>query len=495
MKKLLALLLGTMGIIAIAQLSTEQALADIGPSPVNSQGGILQPSASSTNVSMDYEKVVLTYSNPEKISNDLGDNGLGMRVHVKAQFKMKNSGIAETMKVYFPSDDDVFAQGNGGNYITNFTVNGTKLPDDLIDVPAGFTTTAAQKGTDEQTIKAYQWQQTFAPGETVLNIEYDSQSSKAYEVYYLTYVIGTGRNWAGTIGSGEIDFVMPQSMPEYAVTGEAPMVKKNKFSYTVSGKTIKVKFSNYEPAADDVIVLGVSNLDTVKEIEALKKKDQNFANTLEIAGLFRKLSVGAHCYLCTAPASDQAEAYYNKALDKAKTRDDMNTALRSYAFGDVTGDFQTLESLFASFTYFAGHQKCDMNDSVCVEKEYSLSQETPFGMNYSNREDVGHAAFLARYACRIRPYDTATASLVEAYAGQRLESCAVKEEASGSTQKTDSQDQTVNKKSNRTTILQIAGGVAIVIAAAVVLWAVKKHRHNTLSKRTEKPSIDKPEEK
>jgi hypothetical protein len=393
--------------------------ADVGPSPVYSEGGILRP-AGVTDIVMKSEKVTLTYSSPTTNKGEAV-----MKAHVVAQFKMNNpAASAKTMNVYFPSDDGQYAQGVGGADITNFTVDGKKLSSALVDVSAGYHTGSDPKST-EVTIRAYQWSQTFAAGESTVTVEYDTMAGKAYGMYDLTYVLGTGRNWSGVIGSGEVDFVLPGDLPAYAVTGKAPMVKQNKLQFTVSGKTIKVAFTNYEPAADDVIVLGVGDPTVVANIEKLKQtKPQTLDTTLQIANNLRVLSSGAHCMLCTAPPSTEAETYYDKALDLSTTKDQLDSVLRAYAFGGSPAADDTLAKLFDWFAYFTPHHFCMDSDAACGEKQYMLDQTTPFSTPYGSSA-LTHTDFLALYACRVRPFDANGASLVENFIIKRLESCPV----------------------------------------------------------------------
>ena len=117
-----------------------------------------------------------------------------MTAHATAVFKMKNNGTAdENLMVSFPADDKAFAGGvlYTQEDIINFKVNGKFLTDtDKTTVPAII-------GGKEQEIAAYRWQQSFpAQKRPRCGIEYDTKSGKYLQMYYITYVLGTGRGLA-----------------------------------------------------------------------------------------------------------------------------------------------------------------------------------------------------------------------------------------------------------------------------------------------------------
>lgn len=175
------------------------AYADLGVIPIDLQGGAIQTNSSSTNVSMDYEKVVLTYltySKPENYefkseSGEVSDTNTIMKVHVSAIFKMVNNGDkTESIDVFFPADTGEFTINKFiGNKIdesiTNFKVNGKIITNKNSD------NVSMNLYGAEQKISAYQWTETFYPQkENQVAIEYDSVVFKegGYNVYYLAYI-------------------------------------------------------------------------------------------------------------------------------------------------------------------------------------------------------------------------------------------------------------------------------------------------------------------
>ncbi|HUC89577.1 MAG TPA: hypothetical protein VMR45_02145 [Patescibacteria group bacterium] len=460
------------------QIPAKQAAADIGPAPIFAQGGSLQNSTAANDISMNYEKVTLTYGNPVREMNGSQELSAYMPAHVSAIFKMKNTAnVAEKMDVYFPLSDSLFVGGysEDSSNITNFTVDDTELSrNNIVNIP---TTINGQT----QSMPVYQWEQNFAANSTTtISIEYDTKSGKDFNVYYLTYVLGTGRDWKGSITSGEIDFVLPQSLTSYSVLNKAPLIDENKIPYKVSGNTITVPLSNYEPTSNDVIALGVYDPDTVKSIELLKKQPATFANSLKIAGMFRGLSTGGHCIFCTGSASQQAQNYYSLALDKATSKDEVNAVLTSYAYGDNTDPtYNTLDNLFAFFV-LAKDKDCDLQKFECAtqEKQSMLEQMRDMPLWPSDQTTV----FLTKYSCKMRAYDKTEATAVDTYLGKTSD-CTVKKNSSTNTTKTTSKT-TAAKKDNKNKIILISSAavLGVGIIAVIVFVIIRKRRQHSATK-------------
>lgn len=487
-----------VSVMAVTLLAAGAARADIGPAQIYAEGGALKPAAN-TNVSMESEKVVLTYKQPEKLSGDTGF--MVMRAHVTAQFKMNNpSQNKQTMKLYFPADDAQYAGGMGVDTdITNFSVNGAKLTSNAVQVEVGSDTFGYSGKGGSVNIKAYQWDQSFPAGETTITVEYDTMSGQQFEMYDLTYVLGTGRNWSGPIKQGEVDFVFPDKVQPYAVTGDVPLLKENKLAYTIEDKTIKVAFTDYEPASGDVIVLGIADPTVVGQIEKAKQvKPQTVDSTINIASLFRGLSVGAHCYLCVDPAAEISKSYYTQAFNMAKSKDEVNKVMQSLAFGGQTGEYQTFAKMYEWFDYFTKNRACDVNDSNCSTEEYMFSNVTPFGPAQASFTSApSNADLLALYACRLRPYDLTASVAVEDYANKRYESCPTKEPQTDqnamttpSETKLASQNTASQNQINWLLLAGIVAGSWVVLGVIiVVIAAISRHHRNKTAKRgTGKPT-------
>ncbi|MDD5040708.1 MAG: hypothetical protein PHY34_06205 [Patescibacteria group bacterium] len=408
MKTFLLLCLMSVGTLFVW---VRPASADVGPPPVFTQGGIVQTDAEATNVTMASEDVVLKYSQPQQ--DDMW--GEVMPVHVTATFIMRNTGTeAETLRVYFPSSDSAFVSGFEGGYgtVENFTVNGRVLGEgDLGHLTANI-------DNEEQSIRVYQWQETFLPGEdTTLAISYDAKSGKDYEVYYLTYVLGTGRGWKGPIGSGTVKFEMPETLTDYSVVEDVPLVGENVLPFTVVGNTITVPLKDYEPESDTVIVLGVYDFDLVNQAENLKGNAASFGNTLELASALRALSGGPHCAFCTGKAADMALSDYSEALEQASSQDELDRTLASFMFGDAQlYDGWTPPTPSETKALFS-FPDCAADDTNCRYDLYfdrGGLGDTPLTIDYATHT-LKHEDFLELYVSKIRPYDSATADAIERY--------------------------------------------------------------------------------
>jgi len=408
--------------------------ADLGPETIYSQGGTVQSSLTKTNVSMDYEKVILTYGKPQikKVWSDSLEEEVEldnyMPVHVSAVFKMKNNGLQpETMQVYFPSGDNVFwnytakgyeGSGDGGsNDINNFRVNGRSLGEESKnEIPIII-------GEKEAKLLVYQWQETFNPQQiTEITIEYDTKSGKDYEFYHLTYVLGTGRGWQGKIKQGEIIFVLPEQLYSYSVSeGRNGGSVMKKIPYKVSNNTIVFSFSDYEPDSNDLISLDVYNFEMVKQIEELKKLPSTFQNTLKIASLFRELSSGPKCAFCIGTASQYAKDYFKIALDKASSKEELLSTLVLFAYGGY--EYERFEVNYNDLLKKISFEGCQNNDYKCKDDIYESYEGlfgTTIGLEYDREKEthtgqVENRDFLEKLANKIRVYDPAIAASIKNY--------------------------------------------------------------------------------
>jgi hypothetical protein len=455
------MLIGAFSLFALLFGVVGAAHADVGPMTVPAEGGTLRPAAT-TDVAMKAEKVTLTYAVP----TGTGDSAV-MKAHVVAQFTMNNPTAApKTFNVFFPADDGQYLGNDSENLITNLTVNGSKVSGSTVGVASGFGVT----------VKAYQWSQAFPAGDSTLNVEYDTVAHKRFGMFALTYVLGTGRNWAGAIGSGEVNFVLPENVQDYAVTDKMSLMKLNKLGHSVSGKTVKVAFTNYEPAANDVIVLGVGNPTDVAKIEQFRQTNPlTLEAALKTAEGIRGLSTGAHCFMCAEPAGAQAEAYYEKALGLATTKDQLEQVMGSYAYGGFTAE-NTLAGLYGLFSYVSAHPDCSESDVECNDKTSQLGRDSIIG----STNTAYRTNFLALYACRLRPFDMASATLVEDYAGKRLETCpALAAAAATQNQTAGSATPKATDKTNWTQVGIIAGAAAAaVVIIGVVTVLVRRRRRS-----------------
>lgn len=382
----------------------KSVFADLGPVSVYPQGGLVQTN-SQTAVSMEYEKVILTYSNPQL--GKLVGEGPRLNVHVSAVFKMFNTGTAdETIPVFFPADDSVYLEGYKPEEVKNFKVNGQLLDN------AHRNKLSVMIDYEPKQLAVYQWEERFpAQTEKEITIEYDTFSQRDFYDYPLTYVLGTGASWHGPIKAGEIRFVMPVNLPEYAVL-EGPRAKGNTdLSYTISGNEIIFTLENYEPEPWEAIGLGVFDFEIVSRIEQLKQQPRTFENILEIAENFSTLAIGGHCHFCMGEAGLLARDYYYQALAKADSKERVHEVLLSFMYREHKTEEKAIQDVSDAFS-FAG---CREDDDTCraVSFEYLSKYVVPYYFGYrTDTPGIMNQGFLEAVILKFDKYDSEYATIL-----------------------------------------------------------------------------------
>jgi len=401
---------------------TSNIFADVGMSDYFSHGGIISTDQPQTNVSMDYEKVVVSYRLD-------GEKLIG---HVSAVFIMNNDSLQkETINVFFPIWDFLGYSTNDHLEIKNFVVNGVRFNEDQKTDLSFF----SERDNQQSTMPVYEWKEEFELNtEKKITIEYDVEAAKNYEFYYLSYVLGTGSSWKGSIKQGEVEFVLPMNIPDYAVvtydkTPESTLSSRdyaNRFykgSYQVIDNKILVKFADYEPRKEEVIFFGISDLNIVQQIENLKLQKQSFTNTLKIANLFRDLSVGVKCRLCIEPSSSLSKEYFNKAIELASSKEELIEVLEVFVFGNFAYDSDGSVSSEV-IDRMKRIQAC-AEDLECLNKYYTADpleensfDRTTIGSDYlgiENKNTIRNVEFLQNVSEKMRQYDAELADLIEYY--------------------------------------------------------------------------------
>ena len=422
MKKI-QFLASAIAVIAVFFSLIVPVRADVGAPNVFTQGGIIMTDISQTNVSMDYEKVILTYQPAVKTYYKSGEvNSAYMNCHVSAVFKMRNSGnLEEKMTVYFPAQDAAFVGGDFYNSsqenLTNFKANGWLLSDLGSDI------TVMIEGQPVK-ISTYQWEEVFpAQATKEITVEYDTKSAKNYEVFYLTYVLSTGFSWKGAIGGGEIDFVLPENLADYAVVSNLPLVKENELDFQVTGNTIFFLFKDYETVSNVAISIGVYDFEKVRDVEQRRATAQSSYELMVVADKLKELSGGPHCSFCTGPASDLAKKYYGLAIDKTSTKNDLLWILESYIFWHKDGiagleDINQGELVKSGMDQSFGTNPCvgdkEKTDKVCLENLF----ENPYLFRSNigiSRNKVQGQEFLQQTAAKMDAFDPVLAGGIRQY--------------------------------------------------------------------------------
>jgi hypothetical protein len=401
--------------------------ADVGLPPINPHGGTIKTGALQTNVKMASENVTLTYGSPiNEYWEHSGElSGRRMDCHVSAVFKLENTGNQdENLQVFFPASDIAFVTGDhvpmaGEEGIKNFKVNGTVLGE------ANFTQDMEVliKG-EKKTIPAYQWNENFlANTSRDLVIEYDTKSSKNYEVFYITYVLGTGRSWLGPIGKGEIKFVFPENLVSYSIA-VPPTIEGDGLSMTSSDNSVLFTFQNYEPKDDEIIYFEIYDFDKVRELEQKRKEADSFFEYLVVADKAKYLSSGIKCNLCKGGVVDIGKEYYQKAVQASASKENLLYVLESLVFWQKDG-IESLRNIEEGELYKRGMEKdfgmspCEgiVEGKACKERIFEFDYElglfhTPIR---ASDGEVQNKDLLTQITKRMEDFDTVLAQGIYDY--------------------------------------------------------------------------------
>lgn len=396
--------------------------ADIAAPEIPQQGGNIY--TTNTKVSMEAEKVVITYK-PDKTKAGYQELATA---DVVAIFTMKNnSNQDESIKIYFPVDNSFFLKGEMPLHdsIYNFKVDGQTLSkQSLSDVD--------YKG---KPLQSFVWDETFpANQEKTISIKYTTNiADLSYGIYSrvdsVTYVIGTGSTWYGSIGKGEITFVLPitlhdYSFPEDIYVGGLVLGGAGTLKPTVKDNTVTYNFENYEPASDEIIDLQTYHLDILKTIESQKAKFQDiYEDNLKLGDLFSTLSVGPHCVYCSNPAADIAKNYYNSALAKATSKTQVIDVVDSYFKPNLSLDKN--KSLEQNFEDTINFNNCgELEEMECKYNIYGMYIDGGFFDVPVDSKIGDNKPFMLVAADKMRNYDPtfadAMVSFVNNYASVKV---------------------------------------------------------------------------
>ncbi|MBN2015260.1 hypothetical protein JW766_00295 [Candidatus Dojkabacteria bacterium] len=235
------------------------ASADVGEAP--SEGGIIVPGEKTDKVEMIYEKVVYDIQEETKDSpfyqGDFNESDVWVRhyAQVSAEFKMKNtSSKDEVMDLMFPIpanyiDLDYFKPEDKMNPAINFMVYvDNKASDFEYEVYDMYSFMNTPNFPEEKVI-AIKFPVTFKANlETNIKVEYDARLVFEPKSIYGTfnYIMETGADWSGSIGSGEIIFSFPSDI-------SSSMFDTYNEGFKIEGNELVWKFSNLEPGPEDNI--------------------------------------------------------------------------------------------------------------------------------------------------------------------------------------------------------------------------------------------------
>lgn len=225
-----AALLGTL-------LPASPGQANIAP-PEQAPGSNITPETS-TRVQMVAERVVIEVLRVK----DTGDDGLPV-ANVTATFTMRNNGPAgETLRVRFPlTDPSGMGDGFGGHpeiELFIIRVNGRRAATQTI-------TTPNPQGADKPNVKWAAFEVAFPPGRDVeIAIEYILQSTGYPPYGRFKYILETGAEWDGPIGTAEFIVKLPYPANEQNV------VSASLPGGTFEGNQVRWTMNDIEPGPAD----------------------------------------------------------------------------------------------------------------------------------------------------------------------------------------------------------------------------------------------------
>lgn len=277
-----------LAIVVVISLPTFTAHADIAP-PANPPGANIQP-GDLTQVRMVAETVLLD------ISSGSGTNPLG-RAKVTATFTMRNLGSeTERMAARFP----VGASDGYGSIpeITDFTVtvNGSRV--------------GTRKTTGEDPNYGFgstRWAEfdiTFPPGEDVIVVvTYTLQATGYYPIAYFSYILSTGADWQGTIGSADIIARFPYEIsPQNVIFPESQVGWMDTTQgATINGSELRWHYDDLEPTQKNNILINIVSPDAWNKVlteQANVEKNPNDGEAWgRLAMNYKKVSMTSKGYL------------------------------------------------------------------------------------------------------------------------------------------------------------------------------------------------------
>jgi len=276
---------------------------------IGSGGFITKVQMVSEYVRLDIAEAQEAVSNWASVSSDV------MAGHVDAIFVMQNQGEeTESFEVWFPL-------GASDGYsdirtVENFAawVNGVPAEIGQVDLPGQWDTLSPWAT----------WPATFPPGERViLTVSYDVRPTGYMPYGAFEYILETGADWWGAIGTGIIRVRLPYAVNEFNVPDDAIWQSVEAGALEVDETDLIWRFTDLEPTTTDNIELNVlapQLWQTIADAEqAVAANPDSAAAYLELAraqvnGLEFKYEL-----VCCIALAEAARASFQQALALAPT--------------------------------------------------------------------------------------------------------------------------------------------------------------------------------
>jgi len=241
------------------------ACADVGVPPWALQSAALTHGEGTTRVAMVHEEVLITIEEEESSDVFLYGNesyaASKLISHVEAVFQMRNTGDSEeAFDVWFPLWLPYYPWGAQVVPVQDFQVwvEGTPVSFHVVEL-------SETTGIDISEEQAWAvWPMQFPPGEDVeIRVVYDGYPTGELPYATFQYILETGADWAGTIGSGQVTFTLPYDVDELNVILPDGDV-------TIDGNEMMLSFEDLEPTEDDNVSLNMLDPDIWRSVEAAR---------------------------------------------------------------------------------------------------------------------------------------------------------------------------------------------------------------------------------
>ena len=242
-----------------------RAIADVGVPPWALQAAALSHGEGTTHVQMVSEDVVIrveeeqndavfTYSNERYAASQL----IG---RVSATFLMQNKGDeVEAFDVWFPL------------WLPNYPWGAQVVPVQAfrvwVDGRAVTAQTVVSQDSTGMGLEEGQpwavWPVQFPPGEFVeIRVVYDGYPAGELPYASFTYILETGADWDGAIGSGRVTYILPYDVDETNVLPPEGEV-------LIDGNEVTLSFEDLDPTEEDNVSLVMLAPDVWRDVESAR---------------------------------------------------------------------------------------------------------------------------------------------------------------------------------------------------------------------------------
>ena len=274
----LSLFLSLLMVVTAGLLFTTRSVhADVAP-PRMPPGSNLGPGSEITQVRMMEEKVVI------EIQKEIDLEQMGT-ARVSAVFLMQNMGpAAEKLLVRFPTSyNDGF---QGYPEIKNIKVYVDNQP-----VPTSRITPDSEPEDWEDPMQWLEFEVNFPPGKIVeIRVEYTLNGTGEYPFVSYAYLLETGADWKGTIGSAEIIVRLPyQATDQTVFLNSSPGWGETTPGAMLNGTEVVWNFNDFDPSSENNISIALVWPSAWNKVMVEMEKVEDFPKDGEAWGRLAKI--------------------------------------------------------------------------------------------------------------------------------------------------------------------------------------------------------------